>query len=95
MPTIQLPESAIFQDDNAHINTAKTVKSSFDEHHNVIKHLPWPSQSLDLNITEPLWGVLRQRVRNRFPALSSLKQLSGILIEEWNKIPLETIQNLF
>lgn len=39
--------------------------------------------------------VLEQRVRNRFPPPFLLKQLYEILIEEWDKIPLETIQNLF
>jgi hypothetical protein len=35
--------------------------------------------------------VLETRVRNRFPLATSLKQLQ----EEWYKIPLETIQNLY
>jgi hypothetical protein len=33
-------------------------------------------------------------VRNRFPPLTSLKQLD-VLQEEWYKIPLETVQNLY
>ncbi|KAK9710483.1 hypothetical protein QE152_g26000 [Popillia japonica] len=36
-----------------------------------------------------------QRVRSRFPAPSSLKQLTDILVEEWDNIPLETIQKLY
>jgi hypothetical protein len=58
-------------------------------------HLPWPAQSPDLNIIEPLSSVLETRVRNRFPFLTSLKQLDGVLQEEWYKIPLETVQNLY
>jgi hypothetical protein len=46
-------------------------------------------------ITEPLWSVLETRVRNRFPPPTSLKQLEDILQEEWYKIPLETVQNLY
>jgi hypothetical protein len=34
-------------------------------------------------------------VRNRFPPSTSLKQLEDVLQEEWYKIPLETIQNLY
>jgi hypothetical protein len=34
-------------------------------------------------------------VRNRFPPPTSLKQLEDVLQEEWYKIPLETIQNLY
>jgi hypothetical protein len=31
----------------------------------------------------------------RFPPPTSLKQLEDVLQEEWYKIPLETIQNLY
>jgi hypothetical protein len=34
-------------------------------------------------------------VRNRFPLPTSLKQLEDVLQEEWYKIPLETVQNLY
>jgi transposase len=54
-----------------------------------------PAESPDLNIIEPLWSVLESRVRGRFPAPTSLKQLEDFLHEEWYDIPLETIQNLY
>jgi hypothetical protein len=38
---------------------------------------------------------LRLRVGNRFPPATSVKQLEDVLQEEWYKILLETIQNLF
>jgi len=79
MASILLLNTAIFQDDNAPIHTAKKVQSWFEEHQNIIKHLPWPAQSLDLNIIEPLWGVLEQRIRSRFPSPTSLKQLADAL----------------
>jgi hypothetical protein len=34
-------------------------------------------------------------VRNRFPPPTSLKQLKDFLQEEWYKILLETVQNLY
>jgi hypothetical protein len=34
-------------------------------------------------------------VRKRFPPSASLKQLEDVLQEEWYKIPLETVQNLY
>jgi len=95
MASILLPNTAIFQDDNAPIHTAKKVQSRFEEHQNIIKHLPWPAQSPDLNIIQPLWGVLEQRIRNRFPSPTSLKQLADALVQEWDNIPLETIQTLY
>jgi hypothetical protein len=54
-----------------------------------------PEQSSDLNITEPLWSVLETRVRNRFPTPTSVKQLEDVLQEEWYKILLETVENLY
>jgi hypothetical protein len=34
-------------------------------------------------------------MRNRFPPPTSLKQLEDVLKEEWYKIPVETVQNLY
>jgi hypothetical protein len=34
-------------------------------------------------------------VRNRFPSPTSLKQLEDVLQEEWYKIPLERVQNVY
>jgi hypothetical protein len=51
-------------------------------------------QSPDLNFTETLWSVLETRVRNRFPHTTSLKQHEDVL-QEWYKIPLQTVQNLY
>jgi flagellar biosynthesis/type III secretory pathway M-ring protein FliF/YscJ len=34
-------------------------------------------------------------VRNRFSPPISLKQLEDVLQEEWYKIPLETVQNMY
>jgi hypothetical protein len=38
---------------------------------------------------------LETREGNRFPPPASLKQLEDVLQEEWYKIPLETLQNLY
>jgi hypothetical protein len=67
----------------------------FEEHEGELHHLPWLAHSPDLNIIEPLWSVLKTRVRNRFPPPNSLKKLEDGLQVEWHKIPLETVQNLY
>jgi hypothetical protein len=48
-----------------------------------------------LNIIEPLWSVVETGMRNRFPPWTSLKQLEDVLQQEWHKIPLEIVQNLY
>jgi transposase len=91
-PTIQtsLPDNgAVFQDNSAPIHTAGSVQSWLEEHEGELQHLPWPTQSVDLNNIEPLWSVLEIRLMNRFP---SLKQLEDVLQEEWYKILREKVQ---
>jgi hypothetical protein len=48
---------AVLQDENAPIDTARTVQLWFVQHEGEIQHLPWPEQTPDLNITDPLWSV--------------------------------------
>jgi hypothetical protein len=58
---------AVFQDDNVSSHIAGTVQSWFEEHEGELHHLPWPTESPYLNISEPLWSVSETRLRNRFP----------------------------
>jgi hypothetical protein len=85
---------AVFND-NTPIHIAGTVQSLSKDHEGELQHLPWPAKSPDLNIIELLWSVLETRTRNRFPPPTSLKQLQDVLQEDWYKIPLETVRNLF
>jgi hypothetical protein len=85
---------AVFQDDSPHVHLAGTVQSWFEEHEGKLQHFPWPAQSSNLKIIEPLWSVLEARMRNRIPPSTSLKQLEQVLLEEWNKILLEALENL-
>jgi hypothetical protein len=71
------------------------LQSWFEEHESELQHLPWPAQSPDLNITEPLLSVMETRVRNRFPPPTSLKQPEDVLREEWYEIPVETAESLY
>jgi hypothetical protein len=84
---------AVFQDGSSPILTARSVQSGFDKHEDALQHLPWPAQSLDLNIIEPPWSVLERRVRSRLLPPSSVKQLDDDLHEERHSIALATVQN--
>jgi hypothetical protein len=80
--TLFLNNSAVFPDASAPIHTGGTVQSRFEEHVGELQLLPWPVQSPDMNITEPLWLVLETTARNRFPPPTSLKQLDDVLQDE-------------
>ncbi|GFT71227.1 DDE_3 domain-containing protein [Trichonephila clavipes] len=67
MPTLFPVGYGIFQDDSAPIHAAGLVQSWFDEHEDEVKHPLLPTQSPDLNITEPLWFILEHSMRNRYP----------------------------
>jgi hypothetical protein len=76
-------------------STTTRPHSHNEELEDELRHLPWPAQSPDLNFIQPLWSVLDTTVRKIFPPPASLMQPEDVLQEEWNIIPLETVQNLY
>jgi hypothetical protein len=62
-------------------NHAGTVQSWLEEHEGELQHLPWTVSEI--------------KVRYRFPLPTSLKQLEDVFQEEWYRISLETLQNLY
>lgn len=82
----------IFQDDNAPIHRAHII-TEWKENNSIIS-LPWPAQSPDLNPIEHLWDVLERKVRKRTPHPKNINELFDILVEEWNNINIEILENL-
>jgi hypothetical protein len=88
-------KDVLFQHHNAPIHIAETVHSWFEEHEGQLHHLPWSTQSPDLETIDSVWSGLGTRMRNRFPPPPFLKKLEDNLQELWYKIPLEAVQNCF
>lgn len=49
--------------------------------------MPWPSQSLDLNLIKHLWEIFDRHGRQGAPPSSSKHQMRDFLLEEWCSIP--------
>ncbi|MCI4383874.1 hypothetical protein PGIGA_G00031770 [Pangasianodon gigas] len=59
-----------------------------------VDELDWPAQSPDLNPIEHLWDELERRLRARPSRPTSVCDLTNALLEEWSKLPINTLLNL-
>ena len=59
-----------------------------------INKLPWPSQSLDMNPIENLWGILDRNLRKKKRKSSSKPELLSLLRQTWQEIPQDDIHQL-
>ena len=59
-----------------------------------VEELDWPAQSPDLNPIDHLWDELEQSLQARPSRRTSVSDLTNALLEEWSKIPTNTLLNL-
>ena len=69
--------------------------TAFLQANNVQTLNPWPADSPDLNLIEPLWNELDRRVRAPVNQPQTVMQLENALVQEWNNITQRSIQDLF
>ena len=60
MTSLVMPNTALLQDDNVPIHTAKNFQSWFEDHQNIFRHLPWAVQSADPTIPTIYKSILRR-----------------------------------
>uniref|UniRef100_A0A3P8SGA8 Tc1-like transposase DDE domain-containing protein n=1 Tax=Amphiprion percula TaxID=161767 RepID=A0A3P8SGA8_AMPPE len=82
----------LFQHDCAPVHKARSIKTWMTE--SGVDELDWPAQSPDLNPIEHLWDELERRLRARPSGPTSVCDLTNALLEEWSKIPINTLLNL-
>ena len=56
--------------------------------------IDWPPYSPDLSPIEHLWDELDRRIRNRRNPPNTIPQLANALVQEWNNIPIRTVNAL-
>lgn len=80
------------QHDNAPAHTSRVVQQFLQD--NDILVMEQPPLSPDMNPIEHLWDELGRAVRNRNVPPTNLRQLRDALLEEWARIPRQTLENL-
>ncbi|CAK5283014.1 unnamed protein product [Mycena citricolor] len=78
-----------FQQDGASCHTAKSTKGWLESHK--IPLFPHPACSPDVSPIEPVWHELKKRVRAHRPPPSSFEALKAVILEEWEKMPIDDI----
>jgi len=82
----------MFQQDNEIKHTSQKATKWLED--NNIEVMVWPAQSSNINPIKDLWVHLK-KVLNQYPKLpKGVHELWERVVEEWNKIPPETCQNL-
>ena len=91
VPLVQ-QRNLILQQDNAWPHVARVCQDFLAN--NNIAPLAWPPYSPDLTPIEHMWDELDRRVRKRRNPPATLAQLRNALIDEWNNIPMRTVNAL-
>ncbi len=86
------PSQVIFQQDNNSKHKAASIQvwlrnQEFDV-------LEWPAQSLDLNLIEHLWAILKRKLNQYDRPPNGMLELWEHIEVEWEKIDKDTCQKL-
>ena len=87
-----LGPSYVFMEDGAAVHRAQRVYQLFDEEEILV--MDWPAKSPDLNPIENLWGILARQVYANQRQFSNVNDLVSCVLEAWDAIPEQTLQNL-
>jgi transposase len=84
-------DNFILMQDNARPHIARCVTNFLTE--TEITKMNWPARSPDMSPIEHVWDMLDKRVKARIPAPQTTQALQTMLLEEWDNLPQELIDN--
>jgi len=87
------PDSFVFQHDNDRKHISRRTQAYLRS--KGIEVLSWPARSPDLNPIEHIWNYLKVQIGQREKRPTSIHQLWEIVLEEWERVPLDYIQKLY
>ncbi|GFT25425.1 transposable element Tc1 transposase [Trichonephila clavipes] len=82
----------VFMDDSATCHRTLAVQDCLDSEG--IQRLVWPARSPDLNPIENVWDALGRQVAGRNYPPTNKNTLIRALIEEWDKLPQQLLDNV-
>ncbi|GFY15479.1 transposable element Tcb2 transposase [Trichonephila clavipes] len=82
----------VFMDDNATCHRTLAVQDCLDSEG--IQRLVWPARSPDLNPIENVWDALGRQVAGRNYSPTNKNILIRALIEKWDKLPQQLLDNV-
>ncbi|GFT04710.1 transposable element Tcb2 transposase [Trichonephila clavipes] len=82
----------VFMDDNATCLRTLAVQDCLDSEG--VQRLIWPARSPDLNPIENVWDALGRQVAGRNYPPTNKNTLICALTEEWDKLPLQLLDNV-
>ena len=85
-------KDSVFMDDNARPHRARIVDTCLRQHH--VTRMDWPACSPDLNPIEHVWDQLGRAVQQRLNVNSTLVDLRRYMLEEWDRLPIDKLQQL-
>ena len=79
-------------EDGAPVHTCKLAKDFRNSHS--LDTFPHPAQSPDMNPIEHIWYLLKKQINKRKTIPRNVEELKQAILEEWEKIDIQTINKL-
>ena len=85
----------MFLDEYALVHRSCCIQTWLHKYDDEVEYLTWCPQSCDLNTIEPFFFFLENKAHAQFPLPQTLSELKMALHEEWARIPVNFVQNLY